>query len=140
MRFLLVVAVSLLIIGCGESGQTASSASVSGIQCGHKLTPFGDNTVSTITVSLPASVVENSVDLPVSDTIANGVVQVSAKIETLSGQQVDRSGNVVYQYKNGKVTFVNTEIQESGGMVTVNPEEFEADFGKYPTVDCSLNF
>lgn len=141
-QILSLMGIALLISACGESENASSNAS---IKCGHKITDndfvrqnYGGKVISNITVTLPASLIEKSVDLEMSDESQPGVAKVSAVMKTINGQEVNRSGNVVYTFKNGKVNFVDSSIQEAVGFYTVDPDEFETDFGRYPDITCEL--
>ena len=142
-KILTVVGIAWLVSAFGVS---SSESSKSGINCGHVITDnkdireyYNGKVRSEITVSLPKSLIEKSVDLEMSDESQPGSASVKAVLKTLNGQEVVRSGQVFYFYKNGKVGYVDNTLQETCyPLCTIDPVEFEADFGKYPDISCEL--
>ena len=143
MRFLLLIAVSLLLIGCGESGQSgAISSNGGGVEgCSHSFrelpNPFVGKegqmrTFSNIEFSVNYDAVDAALGLAKEDG-KNASLQVVGTLYTKDGASVERAGNIIYYYKDGVYQDTQNWLPEE-----VDKDEFTETFGAYPKVSCKI--
>ena len=124
-----------IILGFVSSIMVFSSANANsdGVEgCSHSYRELAGNTYSNIEFALNYDKIDATIGLAKEEK-KNGSIPVVGTIYLKDGTPVERAGNVIYWYENGK--FSNSQYWLP---LRVNKEEFIADFGKYPKVSCKV--